>query len=330
MIAWNNMNKITAIHNSDKQQVIPTEITPVTWESLIHDSVLSGSLFETKVLFWGILIAVILIVMAFLSWNSQTDGIANFAAAVACLAFFPASLFYIINFVREIPFLILISLGYSINIIFFSALFLINKIAWGVRPVSMSNQNLNTTQPKKNWSKIFMPLIIIFVIAMCTVVIQFIGNIQNRSIRQSTINNTINKSQTTGLPSQPLGTHIQTTPKNQQTVQNTPDSAQINSRDQQRISDMHTLSQALMSYFQDHQNFPNSLADLIPKYLSKSLTAPTPADSPTGSSICNTNNDYKYQVLQNGMSYQVTFCIGEQGLDNSQPGINYLIPRGFL
>jgi hypothetical protein len=85
-----------------------------------------------------------------------------------------------------------------------------------------------------------------------------------------------------------------------------------------------------MSYFQDHQNFPNSLADLIPKYLSKSLTAPTPADSPTGSSICNTNNDYKYQVLQNGMSYQVTFCIGEQGLDNSQPGINYLIPRGFL
>ncbi|MDB4939845.1 MAG: Type secretion system protein [Candidatus Doudnabacteria bacterium] len=89
-----------------------------------------------------------------------------------------------------------------------------------------------------------------------------------------------------------------------------------NPRDVQRMSDIKTLIFVLELYYNDHSQYPVTLKELVPKYLSVVPDAPTPADGKC--SIDQNKYFYALTGTPMGSKYKLTFCLGN-GVQG-QPG----------
>jgi len=128
--------------------------------------------------------------------------------------------------------------------------------------------------------------------------------------------------------------------------------ARSKSRDAKRVADMNQLAKVLELYFNENNSYPTSSGsqggagailsqtnapNLVPKFVSLIPTAPTPADNPSGSTVCNTvgrgGNNYWYETPNDnlGRTYTITFCLGESvgGGSGVQSGTRSLGPGGF-
>lgn len=77
-------------------------------------------------------------------------------------------------------------------------------------------------------------------------------------------------------------------------------------RDQTRIEDTNVLGDALNSYHDDFKRFPESLSELVPRYIDKVPTAPEPPDGKCSEE----DNRYKYRLV-NPNDFRLGLCIGE-------------------
>ncbi len=116
---------------------------------------------------------------------------------------------------------------------------------------------------------------------------------------------------------------------------------QSQSLDSKRLADMEQLASALELYYNDKNQYPNSLNDLVPKYIAQVPTAPVP---PGGN--CNaTQNSYNYSVSDHytttgptgktinsnpspNSNYEISFCLGGP-TSSYNPGIHSVSPFGI-
>jgi len=121
----------------------------------------------------------------------------------------------------------------------------------------------------------------------------------------------IDKVATANVPNNNLNNDNQNNSVNLSTTE-----SEIRNRDEFRLSDTRRLSMVLELYFNDHGQYPETLQQLVPKYIDKIPQAPIPADSPCTSE----QNTYNYTRTTLG-SYKLTFCIGEN-IGGLIPGLN--------
>lgn len=131
-------------------------------------------------------------------------------------------------------------------------------------------------------------------------------------------------------------------------------------RDAKRVADMNQLMKAMELFFNERYSYPTTSSGtvawgplhgtsalcaandpgcltLIPKYLLKIPTAPSPADDPSGSTACSgayaggIGNDYQFAPT-NGVSsinsFTMTFCLGGKA-GSLDPGIHTISQGGM-
>jgi flagellar basal body-associated protein FliL len=89
--------------------------------------------------------------------------------------------------------------------------------------------------------------------------------------------------------------------------------ARASSRDAKRRADVSQIQSALYLYINDHNSYPDSLAELTQPYKGQSYisvipTAPQPADGP----CTDAQNTYTYKKISPN-DFQITYCIGKGG-----------------
>lgn len=102
------------------------------------------------------------------------------------------------------------------------------------------------------------------------------------------------------------------------------DTARVKARDARRVSDINSIQKALALYAADNQVYPTSAAsttlsgaDAVSVALisGKAIgSVPKDPSSPT--------YDYKYQSLNSGGSYLLSFCLETSGIKNFSQGCN--------
>lgn len=96
-----------------------------------------------------------------------------------------------------------------------------------------------------------------------------------------------------------------------------------------RISNIKMIQTALELYFNDYNRYPGSLSDLVnlsssrDSYLNAIPKNPVPNDG-----SCDTNFEYKYNVIENGASYELDYCLGEAS-GNLKAGYHKATPTGL-
>jgi prepilin-type N-terminal cleavage/methylation domain-containing protein len=99
-------------------------------------------------------------------------------------------------------------------------------------------------------------------------------------------------------------------------------------RDLRRVHDIKSIQTALTAYYTAENRYPNSLTAGQPLMGSTSSTtymavipdAPTPADGD-----CADFNNYSYLSVNNGKSYELSFCLGGT-MESINPGCNFATP----
>lgn len=97
--------------------------------------------------------------------------------------------------------------------------------------------------------------------------------------------------------------------------------ARLKSRDAKRVSDVKQIQTALELYNNDYEKYPSNLFELS-NYLAIPPTNPTPNDG-----NCASDFEYKYDQLNNGLSYELNYCLGED-TGNIKAGYNTANPDG--
>ena len=102
-------------------------------------------------------------------------------------------------------------------------------------------------------------------------------------------------------------------------------------RDLQRVNDMATLRNTLAAYYRDEGHYPTveqmgpgqilAVDNLV--YLNKIPSNPRPRDD----GEC-PNDNYVYNLLDEGKSYSIIFCLGSQAA-NLLSGVHLATPLGF-
>jgi len=106
-------------------------------------------------------------------------------------------------------------------------------------------------------------------------------------------------------------------------------SARARARDAKRISDIKQIQTALEMYYNDNNDYPNTLDQLtttIPPLIKVIPTAPLPVDG-----TCNdTQNTYTYAYSGSGStaSYALTYCLGS-ATGNVSAGPHTATPAGI-
>jgi type II secretory pathway pseudopilin PulG len=102
-------------------------------------------------------------------------------------------------------------------------------------------------------------------------------------------------------------------------------------RDAQRASDVTGLQKALQYYYEEFGEYPQASDDgqavgvdnSFTRFVSRWPNPPRPADG-----ICtDQTNMYVYEDINNGESYQIKFCLGDD-YGNAKGGITVVSPRG--
>ena len=83
-------------------------------------------------------------------------------------------------------------------------------------------------------------------------------------------------------------------------------SARSKSRDAKRLADVRQVQTALELSFNDNNTYPAATSALVPTYMSRFPTAPTPIDG-TCTAVQNT---YTYAQTSSGANYTLAFCLG--------------------
>lgn len=99
--------------------------------------------------------------------------------------------------------------------------------------------------------------------------------------------------------------------------------ARIKSRDATRISDIKQIQAALDLYYDDYKIYPNKLYDLSGQYFTNIPNNPKPNDGD-----CDVDFEYEYTQLNNGMSYYLDYCLGED-TNSAKTGYNTATPKGL-
>jgi prepilin-type N-terminal cleavage/methylation domain-containing protein len=125
--------------------------------------------------------------------------------------------------------------------------------------------------------------------------------------------------------------------------------ARLRGRDAKRAGDVRQMVTAFEQYRIAHGVYPtgsSSVASLgtgvvlddplalngvveafVPGYAPIIPTAPTPADGACGSTPGRGNNNYWYDVADNGTAYTLTFCLGKNA-GQWDPGVHEATPNG--
>jgi len=93
-------------------------------------------------------------------------------------------------------------------------------------------------------------------------------------------------------------------------------------RDMTRLTDIAAVRVALASYYQTFSSFPNSLSDLVERFLAKVPQNPTPG-----------GQDYVYAVMSDRLDYSLTFALengGVWGIAKLPEGVYVLTAEGLL
>jgi hypothetical protein len=78
-------------------------------------------------------------------------------------------------------------------------------------------------------------------------------------------------------------------------------------RDLKRRADIKQIEVGLQLYYNDRNQYPQSLSQLVPGYLPSQPVTPKPTDGP-----CTTQqNDYTYITTNNFQNYKLSFCLGQ-------------------
>jgi type II secretory pathway pseudopilin PulG len=98
--------------------------------------------------------------------------------------------------------------------------------------------------------------------------------------------------------------------------------ARMKARDAKRISDVKQTQTALELYHIDNEIYPKGLYNLS-DILSEPINNPTPNDG-----NCDVDFEYEYTQLNNGLSYKLEYCLGED-TSNVTAGYNIANPDGM-
>jgi prepilin-type N-terminal cleavage/methylation domain-containing protein len=127
--------------------------------------------------------------------------------------------------------------------------------------------------------------------------------------------------------------------------------ARSKGRDAKRVGDLKQMGNAMEQYHIQNGVYPTGTVSIdsagnggdllsdpgaldgggepfIPNYTAFLPSAPEPADSPCTNSAGAGNNNYWYQVADDGITYTLTACIGHQTGDLA-PGPHTLTPEGM-
>lgn len=125
--------------------------------------------------------------------------------------------------------------------------------------------------------------------------------------------------------------------------------ARIRGRDAKRAGDIRQMITALEQYHIQNNNYPTGTASvastgtgalfsdpgafdgspepMIPNYVPLMPVAPTPADGGCGSDVGRDNNNYWYDVEDDGSEYTITFCLGKN-VGDWESGVRTAGPDG--
>jgi prepilin-type N-terminal cleavage/methylation domain-containing protein len=105
--------------------------------------------------------------------------------------------------------------------------------------------------------------------------------------------------------------------------------ARQSARDSKRIADIKQIQTALELYYNYNSEYPtnisNQISDGTTVYMEIVPTAPTPADGDCSSE----ENLYIYEVVGEGVSYNLSFCLGGQ-TGGLSPGLKKATPSGVV
>lgn len=123
-------------------------------------------------------------------------------------------------------------------------------------------------------------------------------------------------------------------------------SARVKARDAKRAGDIRQMVTALEQYYIQNAAYPTGSTSLgagtvltdsgamdggaepfVPNYTGIIPEAPTPADGSCGSDAAAGNNNYWYEVADDGLRYTLTFCLGGRTGDWDE-GTRYATPDG--
>lgn len=100
-------------------------------------------------------------------------------------------------------------------------------------------------------------------------------------------------------------------------------------RDAKRVSDIRQIQVALELYYNDYNEYPESITGTIGRddniYMMFVPNAPTPADGDCD----NISNAFLYTAHDSNNSYTLSFCLGND-TGSLQAGINNAIPNGII
>ncbi len=125
--------------------------------------------------------------------------------------------------------------------------------------------------------------------------------------------------------------------------------ARVKGRDAKRVGDIRQMITAFEQYQIQHGIYPTGTASMasagtgallsdpaaidgaeevfIPNYVPMLPTAPAPADGSCGGSAGRGNNNYWYDVADDGLVYTLTFCLGKDAGD-WKAGVRSATPNG--
>ena len=126
--------------------------------------------------------------------------------------------------------------------------------------------------------------------------------------------------------------------------------ARAKARDTKRVGDMRQMLTALEQYNITHAGYPTGTASvasagtgavlsdpvafdsavepMIPAYVPLLPVSPTPADGSCSGNAGRGNNNYWYDVANDGSVFTLTFCLGNDTADFPQ-GAHYATPNGM-
>ena len=84
--------------------------------------------------------------------------------------------------------------------------------------------------------------------------------------------------------------------------------AEVETRDARRIADVRQIITAVELYWNDQGTYPPNVTPggAISSFINEVPGNPLPNDG-----VCDTNFEYEYKVLDNGQSYELSYCLGE-------------------
>lgn len=127
-------------------------------------------------------------------------------------------------------------------------------------------------------------------------------------------------------------------------------SARVSGRDAKRLGDVRQMATSFEQYYVQNGVYPTGSASIrssgsgallsdpaamdtaqesmVPNYVPFLPISPDPADGNCGTASGSGNNNYWYEVEDDGSSYTLTFCLGK-GTDTLGPGAHFLTPNGI-